>query len=132
MKKKKETCKYCGEKIEPKTTRQEFCGSKCRVYWNREKELEKLLPPQTNVGRKVVNDMVTYGVGIHKADANGTVAHVPFNSKEGQQAVNLADIQAQIDKLTAEMDAIKEGNFGTPLRNKLLDKINKLKRQLKD
>ena len=41
-----------------------------------------------------------------------------------------AEIQSQIDALTAEMDAIKEGNFGTPLRNKLLDKITKLKRQL--
>ena len=36
MKKKKETCKYCGEKMDAKTTRQEFCGTKCRVYWNRE------------------------------------------------------------------------------------------------
>ena len=36
MKKKRETCKYCGKKIEPKTTRGEFCSDKCRVYWNRE------------------------------------------------------------------------------------------------
>jgi ribosomal protein L24E len=38
MKKKRETCKYCGEKMDAKTTRQEFCSDKCRVYWNRENE----------------------------------------------------------------------------------------------
>lgn len=38
MKKKRETCKYCGEKMDAKTTRQEFCSPKCRVYWNRENE----------------------------------------------------------------------------------------------
>lgn len=36
MKKKRETCKYCSEKMEAKTTRQEFCSDKCRVYWSRE------------------------------------------------------------------------------------------------
>lgn len=36
MKVKKESCKYCSQKIEAKTTRAEFCSDKCRVYWNRE------------------------------------------------------------------------------------------------
>lgn len=38
MKVKREDCKYCGQKIEAKTTRQEFCSSKCRVYWNRQQK----------------------------------------------------------------------------------------------
>tara|TARA_R110000868_G_scaffold90367_1_gene250994 strand:+ start:354 stop:668 length:315 start_codon:yes stop_codon:yes gene_type:complete len=36
MKIKKENCKYCGEKLEAKTTRREFCSNKCKVYWHRE------------------------------------------------------------------------------------------------
>jgi len=36
MKKKKESCKYCGEKLDAKTTRAEFCSPKCKVYWHRE------------------------------------------------------------------------------------------------
>lgn len=89
-----------------------------------------MLPPQTNVARKVVNDMVTYGVGIHKTDVTGNPTHIPFNSKEGQQALNLAEINAQIDKLTAELGGIKEGHYGTPMRNKIQTQIDKLKRQL--
>lgn len=42
MKKKVETCLYCGEKISPKTTRMKFCSSKCRVYWNRELKTAQL------------------------------------------------------------------------------------------
>ena len=36
MKEKKTNCKYCNSEMQPKTTRQEFCSAKCRVYWNRE------------------------------------------------------------------------------------------------
>jgi hypothetical protein len=38
MKGKKESCEYCGKKIEPKTTRAKFCSEKCRVYFWREKK----------------------------------------------------------------------------------------------
>jgi len=36
MDEKKEKCKRCGVKIEPKTKRAEFCSPKCKVYWHRE------------------------------------------------------------------------------------------------
>jgi len=36
MKEKKINCKYCGGKLEAKTTRREFCSNKCKVYWHRE------------------------------------------------------------------------------------------------
>lgn len=36
MKEKKIKCKYCGGKLEAKTTRREFCSNKCKVYWHRE------------------------------------------------------------------------------------------------
>lgn len=43
MKEKKITCKYCEGKMEAKTTRQEFCSDKCRVYWNRENPKVKVV-----------------------------------------------------------------------------------------
>jgi hypothetical protein len=36
MDEKKDKCKRCGIKIEPKTKRAEFCSPKCKVYWHRE------------------------------------------------------------------------------------------------
>jgi tRNA(Ile2) C34 agmatinyltransferase TiaS len=44
MKFKKEKCKYCDKDLESKTTRKEFCSSKCRVYWNRDQKVEASLP----------------------------------------------------------------------------------------
>jgi len=36
MIKKRETCLYCGEKMESETAKKRFCSDKCRVYWKRE------------------------------------------------------------------------------------------------
>jgi hypothetical protein len=41
MKRKKEKCKYCQKDLEARTTRKEFCSSKCRVYWNRDQQAGK-------------------------------------------------------------------------------------------
>lgn len=52
MKVKKEKCKYCGSDLESKTTRKEFCSSKCRVYWNRDRaapQQKELLMPVPKV-----------------------------------------------------------------------------------
>jgi ribosomal protein L24E len=47
MKEKNKTCKYCSKEIEAKTTRQEFCSPKCRVYWNREKNVAEVEIPKS-------------------------------------------------------------------------------------
>ena len=41
MIKKKENCKYCGEKMESRTAKKSFCSEKCRVYFNRESKYSK-------------------------------------------------------------------------------------------
>lgn len=52
MKVKKEKCKYCGSDLESKTTRKEFCSSKCRVYWNRDQKTVAVAPaPVANAKR---------------------------------------------------------------------------------
>lgn len=39
MRQRLENCKYCSKKLEG-TTRKEFCSTKCRVYYNREKKIK--------------------------------------------------------------------------------------------
>jgi predicted nucleic acid-binding Zn ribbon protein len=37
MIKKRETCLYCGEKMESKSAKKLYCSDKCRIYYQREK-----------------------------------------------------------------------------------------------
>lgn len=37
MIKKRDTCLYCGEKMESKSAKKLFCSDKCRIYYQREK-----------------------------------------------------------------------------------------------
>lgn len=53
MKFKKEKCKYCDKDLESKTTRKEFCSSKCRVYWNRDQQAEKQKPVKTEPSKSI-------------------------------------------------------------------------------
>lgn len=49
MIKKSETCIYCGEKMESITAKKRYCSSKCKLYYNREKNKRgaplKYMPP---------------------------------------------------------------------------------------
>ena len=49
MIKKSETCIYCGEKMESITAKKRYCSSKCKLYYNREKNKRgapfKNMPP---------------------------------------------------------------------------------------
>jgi hypothetical protein len=64
MRQKQEICKYCGEKMESKTTRQEFCSDKCRVYWNRENPKIRLkdLTQPTNVAKPPEQPKTNYSI----------------------------------------------------------------------
>lgn len=42
MIKKSETCIYCGEKMESITAKKKYCSSKCKLYYNREKNKVKI------------------------------------------------------------------------------------------
>lgn len=54
MIKKRECCKYCGEKMDSKTAKKEFCSDTHRVYWNREKPKSSKVNVQNNQsGQKI-------------------------------------------------------------------------------
>ena len=49
MIKKSETCIYCGEKMESITAKKRYCSSKCKLYYNREKNKVKRGAPFKNM-----------------------------------------------------------------------------------
>ena len=59
MIKKRETCLYCGEKMESVTAKKKFCSAKCKVYYGRELKRGTLDMPK--VGDVAVNGIVTEG-----------------------------------------------------------------------
>ena len=125
MKERTEYCKYCGIKIEPKTTRKQFCTPKCRVYWNRE-QLDFTKPAFT---KEPLKSKVTYVIPSPTHYEGKRMGNLRVDEM-GQWQEPKPDIQAQIDKLTAEKNGIKEGHYGTPMRNKIQIQIDKLKKLL--
>ena len=78
MIKKSETCIYCGEKMESITAKKRYCSSKCKLYYNREKNKRgapfKNMPPcgttrTSNLADMLANDTVT--AKNHKTPPNG-------------------------------------------------------------
>jgi hypothetical protein len=49
MIKKTENCIYCGEKMESITAKKKYCSDKCKLYFNREKNIIKRGPPFKNM-----------------------------------------------------------------------------------
>ena len=49
MIKKTENCIYCGEKMESITAKKRYCSSKCKLYYNREKNKVKRGAPFKNM-----------------------------------------------------------------------------------
>lgn len=49
MIKKTENCIYCGEKMESVTAKKRYCSAKCKLYFNREKNIIKRGPPFKNM-----------------------------------------------------------------------------------
>ena len=62
MIKKSETCIYCGEKMESITAKKRYCSSKCKLYYNREKNKRgapfKNMPPYGTTGTSNLADML--------------------------------------------------------------------------
>lgn len=118
MKKKKETCKYCGEKIEPKTTRQEFCGTKCRVYWNRENIADPTERQKANM-KAVTSETPSNW----KAKADERAAE---KEKFDQSTVSekIAHYEAEMAKLSGDSEVV------AILRNRYKSKIHELKKKL--
>jgi hypothetical protein len=77
MIKKSETCIYCGEKMESITAKKRYCSSKCKLYYNREKNKRgapfKNMPPY-GTGTSNLGDMLASGIIIaenHKTPPMG-------------------------------------------------------------
>lgn len=61
MIKKTENCLYCGEKMESITAKKKYCSNKCRLYYNRErnvlevpKQVDNIKPEQVVTKKKEV------------------------------------------------------------------------------
>ena len=63
MIKKSETCIYCGEKMESITAKKRYCSSKCKLYYNREKNKRgapfKNMPPYDTNGVNLEGNVKT-------------------------------------------------------------------------
>jgi hypothetical protein len=111
-------CLYskCGAEFEPNKPKQKFCSDIHRVYYSRENS------KKVKVGDKIGKTTVTSVV--HFKDH--TVVSAKINDAETY------NIQAQIDKLTADLATfVGDSPLVSSMRNKLRDKIDKLKKQLK-
>ncbi len=88
MKKKNENCKYCGDKLEAKTTRREFCSNKCKVYWHRENPvLEPIITYKPTSEKSVDGDKAP----IYLSDEAGQMAFPPMPTRnEGEDAFDFA------------------------------------------
>ena len=122
-------CPMCKKSFDENTGRRpkKFCSDACKVkFWNGFKRVKKRIERAEikAVVKEAVQNLATFGQSVVHTPSMTTGVTV----EEVQQK---QELQTEIDNLTAQMNAIQEGNFGTPLRNKLQDKINKLKKQLK-
>lgn len=122
MKKKRETCKYCGEKMDAKTTRQEFCSDKCRVYWNRDQNInypkaEEIDVKNTDWGKPVASKTIEIS------------RNVLWLGNDNKLTPEL--IQAKIDEYEAEIGTLGKGQWADIRKNGLQKKIAELKKQLK-
>lgn len=68
MIKKRETCLYCGEKMESKTAKKKFCSPIHKLYWHREKERGTLAPSQLELEIKSATIAKENGVVTAKID----------------------------------------------------------------
>ena len=68
MIKKSETCIYCGEKMESITAKKRYCSSKCKLYYNREKNKRgapfKNMPPYDTNSPKLANKPKTVEIPV--------------------------------------------------------------------
>lgn len=79
---KTEYCQYCDKKMESITAKKKFCSTVCRVYFNREKKIEKILNNSKNERSKLLSDQLTFGVSITKTE-NKEIKRIHPLSKEG-------------------------------------------------
>jgi hypothetical protein len=122
-------CPTCNIEFDEKTGRRpkKFCSDKCKVkFWNGQKRVAEIL--------KAIGDVESHQTTQTWVDQN--LNDIPKSQeppKSTAVTVSLKDpsIQAQIDTLTAELTAIVgDSQLAQIMKNKIRDKITKLKRQL--
>lgn len=137
-------CLDCGSDVAQKEGKRPklFCNGNCRnKYYYKKKAANK---PKKKVGRpkkdaapKDKDWALNFAKIAYKEQSAPAFDGKKMNRYLGDEIGQMPPLdqkqetQLQIDKLTAEMNGIAEGNVGTILRNKLQDKITKLKRNLK-
>ena len=123
-------CQFCEKEVPQKDGKRArlFCNGNCRnKYYYRinaaNKPKKKAGRPKKDAALKFPHLYVPKGeVGTEKPKATWLPPHAKIGSE---------DIQAEIDALEKQLSTIAEGIYGTPMRNKIQDKIAKLKKLLK-
>ena len=118
MDEKKEKCKRCGIKIEPKTKRAEFCSPKCKVYWHRENS--KAVVKVNNLTKPTFPTKTWQKTPAQNESINTTLP----------EALHLAQLKAYED----ELERLKPLNETTLTKRRiqfLNTKISELKKQSK-
>jgi hypothetical protein len=122
-------CPVCKIEFDEKTGRRpkKFCSDACKVkFWNGQKRVAEIL--------KAIGDVESHQNTQTWIDQN--LNEIPKDQeppKGTTVTISLKDpsIQAQIDTLTAELTAIVgDSQLAQIMKNKIRDKITKLKRQL--
>lgn len=103
MIKKLENCLYCGQKMESKTAKKRFCSDAHRVYWNREKSIEKILELNKEEIDKVAADIVNLGMGVYETDGLATKRVNPLSPEVSTAIYNAThtDSQMQVKEVPA-------------------------------
>ena len=116
-------CKYCQKEVQQVVGKRakEFCNNSCRSnFWY----------AQNKKGKQVKKDpALTYPhLYLPKAEIEEEKIKVTWFPPHHDSP---EAIQAQIDKLEADIKGFGTGQLGQIMKNKTQDKINKLKKQLK-
>ena len=104
--------------MEAKTTRQEFCGTKCRVYWNRENIDDPKERQKANI-KAVTSE--TPSIWKEKAAAR-LAEQEKFDQSSTEEKI--AHYEAEMAKLTGTSEVV------AILRNRYNAKIKELKKLL--
>jgi len=89
---KRTNCEYCDKPLDAKYRSKKFCDDKCRIYWNREQKVEKIITESFENNReeidKTVNDILEGGIAITKSDTDGNMERIDPRSEEGQKVID--------------------------------------------
>lgn len=99
---KRETCLYCGQKMESKTAKKKFCTPLHRVYYNR--ELNRGAITEVSVPCPVT---AKAAVALHNAENSGQFTKTHLMTKKQLEEINRPQ-KSKLEEAIAETAILKE------------------------